>query len=171
MAPCTACSVCNLNFHSVVPQIHHRATRPLERVYLDFFIPPHEAADASAGVVLAVLDEATRYLWMHVAPTRVAAVTWFQQLIAKMERQADKKLVTVITDNAPEFISGTFQQFLGGLGIEHLYSVPHETTHNGPVERVFRTLVSMTRQLLADGALPVRLWPHAARHAAYLYNR
>jgi hypothetical protein len=108
---------------------------------------------------------------MHVASTRVAAVTWFQQLIAKMERQADKKLVTVITDNAPEFISCTFQQFLGGLGIEHLYSVPHETTHNGPVERVIRTLVSMTRKLLADGALPVRLWPHAARHAAYLFNR
>jgi hypothetical protein len=29
----------------------------------------------------------------------------------------------------------------------------------------------MTRQLLADGALPVRFWPHAACHAAYLYNR
>jgi hypothetical protein len=108
---------------------------------------------------------------MHVAPTRVAAVIWFQQLVAKMERQADKKLVTVITDDAPEFISGTFQQFFGGLGIEHMYSVPHELTHNGPVERIIRTLVSMTRQLLADGALPVRFWPHAARHAAFLYNR
>ena len=57
------------------------------------------------------------------------------------------------------------------LGVDHLYSVPYELTHNGPVERVIRILVSMTRQLLADGALPVRLWPHAARHAAYLYNQ
>ncbi len=40
MAPCTACLVGNLNFHSVVPQIHHRATCPLERVYLYFLYLP-----------------------------------------------------------------------------------------------------------------------------------
>ena len=124
MDPCPACLIGNFNFHSAVSQIHHWATPPLERVYLDFFIPPHEAADASAGVVLAVLDEATRYLWIHVAPTRVAAVTWFQQFIAKMERQAYKQLVTVVTDNAPEFISGAFQKFLGDVRVHSVRHCP-----------------------------------------------
>jgi hypothetical protein len=38
MDVCHACAVGNLNFHSAVPKQHHRATRPLERIYLDFFI-------------------------------------------------------------------------------------------------------------------------------------
>jgi hypothetical protein len=36
---CHACSVGNLNFHNTVPRHHHRATRPQERLYADFFIP------------------------------------------------------------------------------------------------------------------------------------
>ena len=73
-----------------------------------------------------------------------------------MERQAAHRVVNVITDNAPEFLSASFQNWLDSLGIDHLYSVAHETNHNGVVERAIRTLVSMTRQLLADGALPLR---------------
>ena len=88
-----------------------------------------------------------------------------------MERQTAHRVVNVITDNAPEFLSASFQNWLDSLGVDHLYSVAHEVNHNGVVERAIRTLVSMTRQLLADGALPLRLWTYALNHACFLYNR
>ena len=65
MPSCHACSVGNFNFHHSVPRHHHRATRPLERIYADFFIPGQEAAADSAGAVLVVIDDATRYVWVH----------------------------------------------------------------------------------------------------------
>ena len=107
---CHACAVGNLNFHSAVPKQHHRATRPLERIYLDFFIPGTEAATDTAGAVLVIIDDATRFVWLHVAPTRVAALDWFRTYLVKMERQTAHRVVHVITDNAPEFISASFQQ-------------------------------------------------------------
>ena len=112
MPSCHACSVGNFNFHHSVPRHHHRATRPLERIYADFFIPGQEAAADTAGAVLVVIDDATRYVWVHVAATRVAAITWFKQFLPKMKRQGSQRVVNVITDNAPEFISAHFQTWL-----------------------------------------------------------
>ena len=45
MDVCHACAVGNLNFHSAVPKQHHRATRPLERIYLVFFYSGYGSSD------------------------------------------------------------------------------------------------------------------------------
>ncbi len=60
MSPCSACLTGTVNAHHAVSQHSHRATRPLERVYLDFFIPANEnVIPERVAVVLYVLDEAT----------------------------------------------------------------------------------------------------------------
>jgi hypothetical protein len=133
MEVCHAFVVGNLNFHSTVPKQHHRATRPLERIYLDFFIPGTKAADATAGAVLVIIDDATRFVWLNVAETRVAAIDWFKNYLAKMERQTAQRVVNVITDNTSKFIPASFQIWLVLLGVDHLYSVAHEPNHNGAV--------------------------------------
>jgi hypothetical protein len=58
----------SLTFTSV-DQISFRATRALERVYLDFFFAGTELDFDNETVVLYVLDEATRYTWVHPIST------------------------------------------------------------------------------------------------------
>ncbi len=63
MPPCPVCLTGTISAHTAVSQHHHRATRPLERLYADFFIPTREnVISDQAEVVLNVLDEATRFL-------------------------------------------------------------------------------------------------------------
>ncbi|POW16912.1 hypothetical protein PSHT_06591 [Puccinia striiformis] len=93
--------------------------------------------------------------------------TW----ILKFQRQIGKTIRTLRTDNGGEFISKAFDSFLKGGGIEHEYTVPYEHHQNGQVERTNRTLSEMTRSFLIHSKLPVTLWMHAMRHAAWIFNR
>ena len=172
MPPCSACLTGTINAHAAVSTHHHRATRPLERLYLDFFIPAQENIIPNrAAAVLYIVDEATRFLWTHVAESRTAAMSWFRAQVAHWERRCRQRVVEIVTDCAPEFLATNFRDWASNLGIDQLYSVAHEPIHNGAVERAIQTLTRSTRQLLLDGVLPARFWPEALSHAVWLYNR
>ena len=49
--------------------------------------------------------------------------------------------VTLKTDNAPQFISTEFKEFLQEHGVEHRTSIPLWPQSNGEVERQNRTLL------------------------------
>ena len=172
MPPCSACLTGTSNAHAAVSTHYHRATRPLERLYLDFFIPAQEnILPDRATAVLYVVDEATRLVWTHVAASRTAAMSWFRARVAHWERRCGTRVVEIVTDCAPEFLATNFRDWASNLGIDQFYSVAHEPVHNGVVERAIQTLTRSTRQLLLDGALPARFWPEALSHAVWLYNR
>ena len=94
MPPCAACLEGVANFHTSVDQIAFRATRALERMYLDFFVAGAELGFAQETVVLYVLDEATRYTWVHGTTSRVAGLNWFCELLPRLERRHGRRSVT-----------------------------------------------------------------------------
>jgi hypothetical protein len=160
MPPCSACLTGNSNAHAAVSTQYHRATRPLERLYLDFFIPAQEnIIPDRATAVLYVVDEATRFLWTHVAESRTAAMSWFRAQVAHWERRCCHRVVEVVTDCAPEFLAISFRDWASNLDIDQLYSVAHEHVHNGAVERAIQTLTRSTRQLLPCGFLAGGAFP------------
>ena len=108
MSPCAACLTGTVNAHHAVSHHYHRATRPLERLFLDFFIAGGEVGYDDVNVVLYVLDDATRYLWVHAAPTRTECVTWFLDNIPRFERHARASICDIVSDNGPEFLSLIF---------------------------------------------------------------
>ena len=135
MPPCSACLTGTINAHAAVSTHHHRATRPLERLYLDFFIPAQEnIIPDRAAAVLYIVDEATRFLWTHVAESRTAAMSWFRAQVAHWERRCRQRVVEIVTDCAPEFLATNFRDWASNLGIDQLYSVAHEPIHNGAVQ-------------------------------------
>ncbi|KAI7965816.1 hypothetical protein MJO29_001564 [Puccinia striiformis f. sp. tritici] len=82
-----------------------------------------------------------------------------------------RSIKTLRTDNGGEFISKVLDSFLKAGGIEHEYAVPYEHHQNGQVERTNRTLSELTRSFLIHSKLPVTLWTHAMKHAAWVFNR
>jgi transposase InsO family protein len=171
MPPCAACLQGVANFHTAADRIGHRATKPLERVLLDFFVAGSVTGSDGSTVVLYILDEATRYLWVHAAASRTACVQWFLQNLSVFERQARASFREIVTDNAPEFLSQQIQHRFSENGIEQSYSVAHEKVHNGAVERTIKTITQFARRTLAAAALPARSWPFAVRHSVFIYNR
>ena len=65
--PCVACLQGVAYFHTAAERIGHRATRALDRLFIDFFVAGGEPGYEGAQVVLYVLNDATRYLWVHAA--------------------------------------------------------------------------------------------------------
>ena len=129
MPPCVACLQGVADFHTAAERIGQRATRALDRLFIDFFVAGGKPGYDNTQVVLYVLDYATRYLWVHNAPTRTACVTWFLANLSRFERQASSTIGELISDNGPEFLSNHFRDVLMTRGIEHTFSVPSRPPH------------------------------------------
>ena len=95
----------------------------------------------------------------------------FREWKAMVERSTGRKLKVLQSDNGGEYTSGEFAQFLKSEGIRHELTVPKSPQQNGVAERLNRTLVEMTRSMLAGSGLPQKLWAETLSTAVYLRNR
>ena len=100
--------------------------------------------------------------------------------INKVERQLDKKLKVVRFDKSGEYYGkfnekgqclGPFAKFLETRGICAQYTILGTPQQHGVVERRNRTLMDMVRSMLSYSTIPLFLWMHALKTAAYLLNR
>lgn len=62
------------------------------------------------------------------------------------EKQTNKKIKAVRSDNGSEYLSNAFQSFLNG--IKRQLTVLHTPQQNGVAERANRTLIDMARSLM-----------------------
>jgi hypothetical protein len=122
----------NIHAHSAARQHHHRATRPLEQFYVDFFIPAQENVLLErAEVVIYILDEATRcFLWTHVTTSRTATITWFCSHIAHLERKCRHRVVSRLPRRAHGICFST-APFLHVFGQNHSL-MPSGFTNGSP---------------------------------------
>ena len=56
-------------------------------------------------------------------------------------------------------------------GIKHLFTMPYTPQQNGVAERWNRTLMEMTRSMMAHADLPIHFLGEALSTAAYILNR
>jgi hypothetical protein len=78
--------------------------------------------------------------------------------------------VNIHTINGKEFC-GEFATLLVKQGVKHRKTSRFSPQQNGKVEIRNRYLMAATRCLLQDSGLPLDMWAHAHKHAAYIYNR
>ncbi|KAI7940827.1 hypothetical protein MJO28_013112 [Puccinia striiformis f. sp. tritici] len=171
--PSKACDSCSLAKSQHRPFIHE--SRGLTKEVGDSVVadlmgryPASIDGFCYAMVVQDVYSRLTSVIGLKLKSDAAPMLTTW---ILKFQRQIGKTIRTLRTDNGGEFISKAFDSFLKGGGIEHEYTVPYEHHQNGQVERTNRTLSEMTRLFLIHSKLPVTLWMHAMRHAAWIFNR
>jgi transposase InsO family protein len=154
--------------HGPVP----RASRPLKRVYMDFWGPYNKAKTKEGWrYYLSLTDDHTRFSWIYLTKDREAATvqktleTW----LAQAEREKGVKLLIIRTDNAKEFKA--LEPWALGQGIRIEFIEPDTPQQNGVAERLNRLLLEMTRAILIDADVPKEYWPYAIKMANYLRNR
>lgn len=88
-----------------------------------------------------------------------------------MEKQTDRKVKVLRTDNGLEFCNDLFNHYCKEQGIMRHKSVRHTPQQNGVAERMNRTLLNKSRCMLFSSGLSKGFWGEAVVTAAYLINR
>lgn len=104
--------------------------------------------------------------------TKSNAFTIFKSFLAMIERQLNKKIKIIRSDNAWKLGSSSDNsKFFSSQGIIHQTSCVATPQQNGVVERKHKNLLEVCRALLFQSHLPNKLWRNAIMTATYLINR
>ncbi|CAI7757794.1 unnamed protein product, partial [Closterium sp. NIES-53] len=88
-----------------------------------------------------------------------------------VERQQDRLVKAIRTDQGGEFLSKEFSLWLKKNGIRHSLTMPYSPAMNGIAKRANRTITETARGLLVEAGLPDYFWPDAVRSACVAKNR
>lgn len=117
------------------------------------------------------IDDASRYTWVYILKNKSEVFNTFRNWKALVEKQYEKKIKILRTDNGGEYTSTEFERYLQEEGIRHEKTVPKTPEQNGVAERMNRTLVEAVRTMLSDSKLPKTFWAEALSTAVYVRNR
>ena len=148
-----------------------RSSEPLGLVHSDVCGKINARSLSGGEYFLAFIDDNTRYTWIHVLKHKDEVFLCFLEWKAQVERSTGRKLTTLRSDNAGEYVSVDFEKCLKKEGVRHELTVPKTQEQNGVAERMNRTLVEAVRSMLTDARLPHRFWAEALSTAVYLRNR
>ena len=156
---------------STVPKVREgvRATRPLERIFLDLCGPMSVMSRSGRRYSMNVIDDFSNYVWSLPLRTKDEALSIFRDWHTAVENQSGHRLTFLITDNG-ELASRSMSAFCSEKGITHLFTAPYTSAHNGRAERLHRTLNEKSRTMRIACNAPQNMWDEFSATAAVLTN-
>jgi hypothetical protein len=88
-----------------------------------------------------------------------------------IEKQTEKKVKLLRTDNDMEFCSNEFNDYCSDEGIVRHHTIPYTPQQNGVAEHMNITIISKAHCILSNAGMSRRFWPEEASTACYLINR
>ena len=168
---CNSCLVGKQTRHSFPSATSYRSSRALELLHADLCGPISPATPSHNRYTFVIIDDHTRYMWSILLREKSDAFEKFKMFKSLVEKDVDKKILTLRTDRGGEFTSKEFQEYCNKEGIKRQLTAPYTPQQNGVVERRNRTLMEMTRSMLKAMNVPNYMWGESVRHATYLINR
>jgi len=121
--------------------------------------------------IVTFIDDFSRCTWLFLMKNRSELYSIFQQFYQEVKTQFGVSIRSLRSDNAKEYLSHQFQNFMSSNGILHQTSCAHTPQQNGVAERKNRHLIETTRTLLLHSNVPFRFGGDAVLTACYLINR
>ena len=146
-----------------------RATRPLERVFLDLCGPMSFTSRSGRLYSMNVIDDYSNYVWSIPLRSKDEALILFRDWHAAVENQSGYRLTYLITDNG-ELASNSMKAYCSQRGITHLFTAPYTSAHNGRAERLHRTIFEKARTMRFACKAPPSMWDEFCATAAFLTN-
>ena len=122
-------------------------TRPWARVHIDF------AGPFLNSMFLILIDAHSKWIevFQMTSTTSSAVIQRLQTVFAQFGLPE-----TVVSDNAPNFVSTEFETFLSKNGIAHVTSSPYHPASNGLAERAVQTFKQGMKKL-NEGSLSEKI--------------
>ncbi|GKV36117.1 hypothetical protein SLEP1_g44285 [Rubroshorea leprosula] len=168
------CKVCQLGKQSQLPFPSgqaHKASMKLQLVHTDICGPMKTASLSGNRYFLIFIDDFSRFCWVYFLKHKSEVFDVFIKFKASVENECGLNIKTLRFDNATEYTSHRFQQFLQQHGIHHQLTIPYTPQQNGVSERKNRSILNMARCLLFEKNLPKNCWAEAIYTAVHLQNR
>ena len=125
-----------------------------------------------------LVDDHTRYKFVYFVRRKSEVPNVIRQFVATLKAHLNKgrseptHLVgSLHTDNAGEFLSHEFKDFLEENSISQTTCPPHVHSLNGVAERAIRSIVENARSHMVASGAPKSFWPYAFEHATDILNR
>jgi hypothetical protein len=167
------CATCAENKMTKMPKMHDeiafRANYPLQRVHTDICGPIDPISRDGYRYIINFVDEHSGMLFVYFLRSKDEAHVALKNFLADIAPFGKPK--EIHSDNGGEYTNKLFKNVLHDECIKQTFTAPYSPYQNGKSERSWRSLMEMTRCLIADADIPKYLWPYAVRHAQYLRNR
>jgi len=128
--------------------------------------------------LLVLVDDHSRFKSVYFLKRKSEApacirkfVASFTALLNRKQAQPTAVVGALHTDNAGEFTSREFTEFLDESLITATACPPHVHALNGVAERAIRTIMELTRATIHASGAPIGFWDYAVDHAVDILNR
>jgi hypothetical protein len=150
--------------------IGHRATRRLEKVWVDLSGPTAVTSRTGNNYVMNIVDDFSSFCWSIPLKSKGDAFPQLQLWERAREMEIDSRTKIYRTDNG-ELKSHEMANWLASRGTDHQFTAPHTSAHIGRVERMHRTLMSKARTMRIYAQLPPFLWDEFYLTASHLHTK
>jgi transposase InsO family protein len=149
---CSDCLAGKQHRVSFKSQAPHKKPEVLDLVYSDVCkISVRLMGEAKYFVTF--IDDFSRKVWVYVLKTKDQVLSVFKQFQVSVERETEKKIKCLHTDNGGEYI-GPFDAYCKEQGIRHRFTPLKTPQLNGLAERMNRAILERVRCLLSSSKLP-----------------
>ena len=175
--PCEHCAEANCSRHP--HSLHSYKPSHVGRlIHADIVGPFVRSHRGGFKYLLVLVDDHSRFKMAYPMATKGQAVTYVKQFVASLnalcsrgKSEPVKVVGSLHTDNAGEFLSREFSEFLDEQLIEQSACPPHVHSLNGVAERAIRSIMEVVRSNLIASKCPVSFWPYLVDHALDVLNR
>ena len=117
------------------------------------------------------VDDYYRLTWLFLMKERSEVFEIFKKLCVEDKTQFGHSICILRSDNAKEYFSIHFSNYLQASGILHQSSCSHTPQQNGVAERKNHHLLEIARCLLLHMNIPRPFWRDAILTACFFINR
>ena len=175
--PCPHCAEAN-SVRQPHPGHAYQPSHPGRLVHADIAGPFVRSHRGSARYLLVLVDDHSRLKLAYPMRSKDEAISYVRRFVASLNalcsRGKDEPVQVVGTlhrDNAGEFISREFREFLDDEAIASSTCPPHVHSLNGVAERAIRSIMELVRSNLVASQCPASFWPYLVDHALDVLNR
>ncbi|GKE48443.1 retrovirus-related pol polyprotein from transposon TNT 1-94 [Tanacetum coccineum] len=169
--PCTACEKGKHHRALFKTKLNSSIRKCFHLLHMDLFGPVSPMSINHKKYTLVIVDEYSRYIWVHFLKKKSQAPEVIMSFIRMVENQNDVKVKQIRTDNRTEFRNHELESFYDEKEISQNFSSPCTPKQNGVAERKNRNLIEVVRKMLNGLVLSKHFWTEAVRIACYTLNR
>ncbi|KAK2977888.1 hypothetical protein RJ640_022679 [Escallonia rubra] len=168
---CESCHFAKHHRSSLSPRVNKRVEFAFELVHSDVWGPCPILAKSGFRYFVTFVDDFSRMTWIYFMKNRSEVFAHFSAFCAEIKTQFNVHVHILRSDNAKEYMSGSFQNYMNQHGILHQSSCTDTPAQNGVAERKNRHLLETARALLFQMKVPKPFWADAISTACFLINR
>nr|GEW79255.1 hypothetical protein [Tanacetum cinerariifolium] len=146
-------------------------TQPLFRLHINLFGPTFVKSLSKKCYCLVITDDYSRFTWVFFLATKDETSSILKNFVTGLENQLSLRVKVIKSDNGTEFKNSDLKQFCEIKGIKREFSIPRTPQQNGIAERKNKTLIEVSKTMLADSLPPIPFWAEVVNTACYVQNR